>query len=192
MTNDQVPESSDALKRVTMLANLIIEKQKQIAAREAEQKLDVEALKKLEQTDLPELMRELTLTEITLEDGSGVKVLDDIQCGITEERRPAAHAWLEENGFGGLIKTALSILYGRDERERCREDAARITELLGCEVISSESVHPATLKSFLKERREAGDSPPEELFGIFPFVRAKITPPAKPKAKKYAPKGANF
>jgi hypothetical protein len=176
--------TSDALVRVTALANIITEMTKAIAQREEEQRLAKQALRRVEEEDLPELMRELTLTEIRLEDGSAVKVSDEVNCSITVERKPAAHAWLVENGFGGLIKTELTLSYGRDQQEQAHKDALRIQKSLKIPVEVSEVVHPQTLKSFIKERLEAGEAPPTDLFGIHPFVKAKVTLPAAPKAPK--------
>ena len=47
-----------------------------------------------------------------------------------------------------------------------------------------EAVHPATLKSFVKERMAAGASPPADMFGIFPYDKAKVKPPKAKAAKK--------
>lgn len=185
---DAAPEPTDGLARVTQLALALMAAQLDVTNKDRELSVAKENARKLEQEDLPELMRELTLTELKLENGFTVKVLDDVQCGISVERRPGAHAWLVEHGFGGLIKTELQIEFGRDEQDEAAKARDEIAETIGREVVMIEAVHPATLKSFIKEQLAGGVALPTELFGIHPFVRAKIEPPKKVAPKKFTPK----
>jgi hypothetical protein len=168
---------SDALVRITTMAALLVGAIERVAKADAELKAAKETQRRLEQDDLPELMRELTLTEIKLADGSAVTVVNEVDCSITEERRPAAHAWLEEHGFGGLIKTAVTVDFARDEREAAAQCAVQIEETLGRPAQVGERVHPATLKAFVKEQLAAGAGVPFDLFGVRPYAKAKITAP---------------
>lgn len=178
---------SDALVRIAVLARLLADQQKAVAAAESQLQLLKEEMRRTETEDLPELMKELGLSEVKLEDGSKVEVKPDVQCGITEDRRPAAHAWLEAHGFGGLIKTELRLGFDRDEREAAKDMAKKIAQEFEREVEFVDAVHPGTLKSFIKEQMALGaegSNPPKELFGIFPYNKAKVTPPKAPKPSK--------
>ena len=110
-----------------------------------------------------------------LEDGSSVKVVDEVDCHISIERRATAHAWLTDNGFGGLIKSALTVEFGRNEHEEALAAAAKIQDLLGRGSTFNESVHASTLKAFIKEQMAAGVTIPMEMFGIRPYAKAKLT-----------------
>lgn len=171
---------SDSLKQISALAALL--REGHAAVESATEKLSTlkAEVRKLEEEDLPELMRELGLSEIKLEDGSSVKVVDEVDCHISIERRAAAHAWLTDNGFGGLIKSALTVEFGRNEHEEALAAAAKIQDLLGRGSTFNESVHASTLKAFIKEQMAAGVTIPTEMFGIRPYAKAKLT---KPKAK---------
>ena len=127
-----------------------------------------EAFRRIEQEDLPELMRELGLDLVRLENGTTVSVDSDVQCAITEANRPAAHAWLVKHGFDGLIKTEVVRAFGRGELAEAQELAGTIGGAL------TEKVHPATLKAFVKEQMQAGQVVPFDLFSVFPFNRAKL------------------
>ena len=178
-------QAGDSLARVAKMAHLMMSIGQTIAEQEATLAKTKAAFTQIEQEDLPELMRELTLTEIKLDDGTAIEVKDDVQCGITEANRPAAHAWLDKNGFGGLIKTVIVIAFTRDERKAAEAAAVKIQKTLKREVLVNESVHAATLKSFVKEQLAQSKEVPTTTFSVHPFVRAKITPPsasAKPKA----------
>jgi len=171
---------SDSLKQISGLAALLREGHAAVdAATESLSRLKAE-VRQIEEEDLPELMRELGLSEIKLEDGSSVKVVDEVDCGISIERRPAAHAWLADNGFGGLIKSAGVVEVGRNEPDEAGAAAAKMHDLLGRDAAFNESVHASTLKAFIKEQMAAGVTIPMELFGIRPYAKAKLT---KAKAK---------
>jgi hypothetical protein len=157
------------LQRALKLAELLLAARKHLEAVEAQLKTAKEDVRRLEQEDLPELMQELGLETFKLTTGETIEVKQDIECGISEERRARAHAWLTDNGFGGLIKTEVVAKFGRDERDA----AVAAAEQIGGEMV--ERVHPSTLKSFVKEQMEAGRAIPFDLFAIHPFNRVKIT-----------------
>lgn len=192
---DQMQADAKPVDRLERVAELVKLASQQAAALERANANAAVAKADLGRTlreDLPELMRELTLTELKLEDGTEVEVRDEVDCGITEANREKAHEWLREHKFGGLIKAAISVYFNTGEEEFMKETLAAIEEQLEDtdkvpEVI--EAVHPATLKAFIKERRAAAteapdDVPPTELFGIFPYSVAKVKPPKAPKAPK--------
>ena len=157
------------LQRVVQLAELLLKLRANVSRLEDELKAAKEDVRRVEQEDLPDLMQELGLQTFKLATGEVVDVKQDVECGISEERRARAHAWLTENGFGGLIKTEVVAKFGRDERDA----AVACAEQIGGEMI--ERVNPATLKSFVKEQMEAGRAIPFDLFAIHPFNRVKIT-----------------
>lgn len=161
-------EQKASLERIVALAKILRQRQDEVADLTTELADAKEALRKVEQEDLPELMRELGLELMRLEDGSVVEVTDEVNCAITEANREKAHAWLTENGFDGLIKTEVSVSYGRGERAQAIVLAASIGGTM------KEAVHPATLKSFVKEQMAAGVKVPFDLFSVFPYAKAKL------------------
>lgn len=157
------------IQRAVQLAELLQQTRKEVERMEDELAVKKADLRRLEQEDLPELMTELELASFKLKDGSSVEVMPDVDCGISEERRRAAHDWLIQHNFGGLIKTEVKVAFGRGELEAAKECADKI----GGEM--KEVVHPATLKSFIKEQLAAGAAIPFDLFGVRPFNKVKIT-----------------
>jgi len=179
------PAPGDKLTQVKALADLLVAAETNVTACEAQFTQAKETRRRIQEDDLPELMRELGLKEVALEDGSKVAVVDEVSCAITVERRPAAHAWLTSHGFGGLIKSAITIEFGRDEFEKAKTYVAEIEQLTEHRAELDEAVHPATLKAFLKEQLEAGTPLPTELFGMRAYSKAKLTmPKAKVSRKK--------
>lgn len=166
--------SEDKLQQVMALAYLMVEQEREVAALEEALKETKAALQRTQTEDLPALMEEIGMLSVTLKDGSKVDVVEDIQCGIKVADRDAAHKWLIDNGFGGLIKTQVITEFGRGQLEDAINYAAEANAKFPANPAGvKDTVHPATLKSFLKEQLEKGAALPMELFGVRPFNRAK-------------------
>jgi hypothetical protein len=189
-------DTKENLMRVSAMAATMIKAGEEVVALEAQLKEAQAAYRRMEQEDLPDLMREVGLPEIVLADGTRIKLVEDVICGISDETRAAAFAWLREHNFDGIIKSNLTLTYGRGEDAKMREAQEFIAERLGIKPEASASVHYQTLKAFIKERRAAAglepeSVPPDELFGVFPFTRADVKLPAgrvAPSKPKFARK----
>ena len=140
-------------------------------------------LSKILMERIPDIMDELALEDFKMLDGSKITVKKDVKASISEERKPAAFAWLRQNDFDGIIKTNVSAAFGKGETEQAEQARAALVAA-GFEATVAESVHYQTLKAFVKERLEAGTKIPMETFGVFEFKIAKIDPPKAPKARK--------
>lgn len=156
------------LQRVKELAKLMIAQRKVVEDIEAQLAQAKRDLAKIETEDLPELMREVELKSVTTDAGEVIEIVDEVSCGITEEKRFAAHKWLLDNGFGGLIKTEVVAKFGKGDYEKAMEAAQQIGGIV------TESVHAQTLKAFVKEQMAKGTLPPQDLFGIYPYSKAKL------------------
>ena len=170
---------SEQLERMMEMADQLLLTQDRVKALVDELSEAKSELTRLEQEDLPELMREVGFTSFTVKDGRVIELVDEISCGITEENRPAAMAWLDDNGFGGLIKTKLEVVFNREDRavaiklaDRMADEAEREEVIIDREVV--ENVHAATLKKFIKEEMEKGKTVPADLFSVHPYSKVKI------------------
>lgn len=175
------PPEADLLAQISGLAAVLLDRKAEVEQREEQLKAAKEELRKVEREDLPELMRSVGMSELRLDDGSRVAVADDVECHISEERKAAAHAWLEANGFGGLIKTSVEVSFGKNERAEAIAFVGEVRKITARPIDLNEGVHSATLKAFVKERLAAGEIVPFDLFGVFPFARAKVTAARKRK-----------
>ena len=161
------------LKRVVELGELM--RQQEIEVERLTKELK-EAKKRFDQTSrdvLPDIMSELGLNEITLSDGSKITVKEEVDAAITERTRGAALDWLNENGFGGLIKTALSVSFGTGERDIALELMEQLAQDYP-DTSMKEVVHPQTLKAFVREQMAAGAAIPMDIFNIRPYNIVKL------------------
>lgn len=145
---------------------------------------------------LPERMAALRLSSFTLIDGSAVDVSRQYFASIPteehiekerdpdkraqlEQRRRDAFAWLRQSGNGDLIKNQIKASLGKGEDAVAASVVKTLIDL-GVDFKQAESVHPATLKSFVKEQISNGVSGFRgELLGAFALDVAKITPRKK-------------
>lgn len=162
------------IQRAVQLAELLLQLRdgverlsKQLDAAKAD-------LRRVEQEDLPDLMQELGLETFRLKTGETIEVKPEVECNISEDRRRAAHDWLNANGFGGLIKTEVVATFGRGELAEAQRLAAEIAHQ-GHTPNVVERVHPSTLKSFIKEQMAAGKPVPFDLFGVHPYSKVKVS-----------------
>ena len=170
----QESEPGGDLQRIVKLATHMANQATTVESLEKQLKDAKADLRRIETEDLPELMREVGLSSIDLADGSRVEVLEEVDCSITEARRDAAHGWLVDNGFGGLIKTQVITAFERGEIEAAFEYAQQANAAWPEHPATlKDTVHPATLKSFVKEQLAAGADLPYDLFGVRPYSRAK-------------------
>jgi len=127
--------------------------------------------------DLPDLLRETgNITGIDLEDGSKLVIRDIISAHIKVENRDQAYQWLRDNGYDDIIKNTVSTDFGRGE-EDLAEGMMQILKDNGLEAQRKSSIHPSTLRAFVKEQLKSGvgeEEFPSELFGAYLGQRAEI------------------
>lgn len=151
-----------------------------VARREAELKAAQEALRKIKEQEIPEFMeQQLGLEELTLRDGTKIKIDEAVRAGITKERSREALKWLRDPKGGdapALIKSILKVDFGRGEDEKMQKALAtlRAQDLV---VEQVEGVHAQTLGAWVREKLAAGKLPDValELLGVHRQKFAKIT-----------------
>ena len=116
----------------------------------------------------------MNLQKFTLTDGSEIAIKPVYSASIPKDRRDEAYDWLRENGFGDLVKNNVTVTFGRGEDEKAVEFQGLVRSN-GFEPVQLEKVEPMTLKGWLRERVEAGDAVPLDLFGAYIANRATIT-----------------
>jgi hypothetical protein len=142
-------------------------------------------LKKISEETIPNLFMELHLSEFKLDDGSKVVVKPYYSASISEENKVEAFAWLRSHNLADLIKHEVKVIFGKGEDAEC-DKLQQELKRLNVNYTDKETVHPQTLKAFVKERMEKmGDQTdpserlPIETFGVYVGKQTKITLPKK-------------
>lgn len=163
-----------SLDEMKQLADALKEAEDDTAKAEAKLKEVKERERMIREETIPSAMQELGLESITLDTGEKLAVKQEVYASIPAAGKPKAYAWLNDNGFGGLVKVSIELQFGKGEQD----DAVALTTELrerGLEVLAYEDVHASTLKAFLKEQISKGTNIPLDLFGARPVWQAKIT-----------------
>ena len=123
---------------------------------------------------IPTMMQEMNISTLKLADGSSVEVKPVYGASIPKTRQEEAFKWLRENGLGDLIKNEVTVAFGRGEDNKAA-DYATLAQRQGFEPVQKLKVEPMTLKALVRERLEAGQENPTDLFNVFAGSRTKIT-----------------
>lgn len=164
---------TDILEQITQLAVTQLALQAQLAATEDLVKQIKERLRQVQEVDLPMAMAEAGISAFTLEDGSSITIRDEVTASIPAKSKGEAYAWLDAHGFGDLIKTQVAAQFGRGELEEAREIAGfLVSQGVAAEV--NQTIHPQTLKAWVREQLAEGRDIPLDLFGVFQSTKAII------------------
>tara|TARA_R110000868_G_scaffold24983_1_gene97718 strand:+ start:1882 stop:2514 length:633 start_codon:yes stop_codon:yes gene_type:complete len=161
------------LNSVADLARAIRDKEDTIANIEKQLKQQKEQLLKLSDEEMPAMLSEMGISAFELDDGSKVVVKSTYGASIRVADRHSAFNWLRDNGYDDIIKNTVSCQFGRGEDDKAGAFAA-FAEMEGFYAEQKTEVHPQTLRAFVKERVEAGEEFPMELFGAWIGQRATI------------------
>ena len=123
---------------------------------------------------IPTMMQEMNLSTLKLSDGSSVEVKPIYGASISPAKKEEAFNWLRSNGLGDLIKNEITVSFGRNEDNKAA-DYAVLAQGQGYQPVQKLKVEPMTLKALVRERLEAGQEMPTELFNVFAGNRTKIT-----------------
>jgi hypothetical protein len=130
-------------------------------------------LKVVQEKQLPDAMDDAGILYYGTDDGLEIEVEDKIMGGLKVENRPAGHSWLEEQGYGRIIKSKVVADFTREELET----AYKLVEELrskGLVVNLERNVHPQTLLAFIKEQLAEGRDIPLEIFSVYQQRSAKV------------------
>ena len=161
------------LTSLASLARKIQEEEKNIATLEETLKEAKKKLLKLTDEDMPAVMQEVGMNKFELDDGSTVEVKPTYGASILVDNRPQAYEWLRENGYDDIIKNNVTCSFGRGEDDKALAFKTFAAEK-GYVANQKTEIHSQTLRAFVKERVEAGDAFPMELFGAWVGQRAVI------------------
>jgi hypothetical protein len=144
-------------------------KEKEIELKKLKKDLDV-----VSGEVIPTMMTEMNISTLKLADGSAVEVKPIYGASISIDKKEKAFNWLRNNGLGDLIKNEITVSFGRNEDNKATAYAG-LAAGQGFQPVQKLKVEPMTLKALVRERIEAGQDMPSDLFNVFAGNRTKIT-----------------
>ena len=162
----QVIHKTDNIKTLADQVEKLNSLQNDIESQEGNLKKTKKQFDYLSGEVIPTMMAEMGLSHLKLMDGSSVDVKPNYSASISIANREKAFNWLRDNGLGDIIKNEILVSFGRNEDNK----AATYAELAkgqGFQPTQKMKVEPMTLKALVRERIEAGQEMPTEIFGVF-------------------------
>lgn len=179
------------MEQMVEAANQLLAAETATAEAEAALKTAKEKERQLREEVVPGMFDELGIKKLTLEDGSIFSVKDDVYAAPPADRKSEMYAWLAEHDFDGIIKTEVSVAFGKGEIDKARE---LVDDLVGLGVdhaVINQSIHHQTLTAFLRERlADMDENAPKvdlDLFGARPVSVATVKAPPKSRIPKARP-----
>ena len=142
-------------------------------AEESVKKLKEKA-KQISTVEIPAMMDDMQITKLKLKDGESVEIKKIYGAYISPDQQEAAFTWLRNNGLGDIIKNDITVTFGKGEDNKAAEYAV-LAKGQGYEPVQKIGVHPQTLKAMVRERLEANQDVPSDLFKPFEGNQTKIT-----------------
>ena len=162
------PDQSDILGQIASMAERQRMYQEDVEYLEKQLKLAKERLVSVSEHELPALLDQVGVAELTTTNGAKVKIKETIRANISKERQNSAMDWLVENGHGGMIKSEVVAKYDRGNEDVAVDMARMLAHKLGEDHVSmGRKVEPSTLRAFIRRELEAGTDIPLELFGVY-------------------------
>lgn len=161
------------LNEIKTLIDTLIHKDEDVICAENLFKKEKEEARKLREEVIPCALQELGLTKIVLESGETITLSQEVYASIPSDKKHQAFNWLESNGFDGLIKVDVVTSFSKGQHK----DAQAFTQELykkGLCAKLNQTVHPQTLKAFIKEQLGKGSDIPLDYFGANPVFKVKI------------------
>lgn len=168
--------SGNILTRIAEAARLQLKLEQELSGLEKDVETKKEELRRVAETVLPDLMEEAQQEELKTADGIKVKVSERIQASIPKKdpaRAVKCFKFIEDQGDERLIKRSFKIEFGREEEkwaDKFERDLKQRKRPLN--VVRDKTVHPSTLKAYIKEKLESGVDVPLDAFSV---LRQRVT-----------------
>ena len=174
-TDGEASASPDALAQLRKNIQEMIDLETVVAQYEDDLKAAKKSLQSLRTGRLPDLMAEIQSDHFS-HGGWEVKLTDFVSGSLPKdpEKRKLAMDWLEKHEAEGLIKTDVSMSFGKSQYDEAVTVAESLIEE-GHAVNVTSGVHAQTLQAFARERIRNGEEIDAELLGLYTGKVVKAT-----------------
>ena len=114
---DEMPDQTDVLGQIAALADQQKEYQDDVERLELELKRAKARLTSISEHELPALLEQVGVAELTTANGAKIKIKETIRVNVSKQNQNLAMDWLVENGHGGMIKSEVTAKYDRGQED---------------------------------------------------------------------------
>lgn len=150
---------------------LLWEAQKEAERLETELKAANARVRMISEETIPATLEDMGLDEVVVKGGLKVTVKTKTFTSPKADRKDELYDWLEQHGYGGIIKRQAVFHVGRDNEKEAKAWIKTIKKFPGS---FERDVHSSTLKSFVTGAEKEGVEIPQELFGVRKLKVAEV------------------
>lgn len=166
--------SSNLKVVLQQLADELIEAEEQVRIKEEELAQAKGVLKDIAEKRIPEATEGMDGT-LDLGDGRKLVIKEEIRASIAGDKKYPAIRWLDDHGYGNIVKRKLELLFEREEEQLAKAVMETIRGAgFNVPIKEDHSVHWQTLVAWVKEQLSEGVELPTEVFGIYRQRTAKV------------------
>lgn len=135
-------------------------------------------IKTISEVLIPELFDTIQMTSVTLKSGEKVQVMETYAAGIIKKNQEECFKWLKEHKHDGIITHEVRAKFKKGDEKKVKQllDFVNKSKIL---VNDKKTVHPQTLKAFVKEQIENEATTkvefPRDLFSVFTIKQTKVS-----------------
>lgn len=167
-----VAPSDEALATIGKLANQQLAAIRRVEQLNEELRAAKADLTKISQDLLPDAMKAVGLQEFTLDSGEKITIKEDVYASIPNGKLADAVRWFREHNHGAIIKNQFKVDFGAGDDEQAGV-VATFLDSNGLDYDQKLSVHPGTLKRWVKDQLAEGNEVPETIT-YYEFRESKI------------------
>lgn len=131
-------------------------------------------LKDVSEHQIPNLMDEMGLEKFKTKKGFTIQVKKKLRLSIAGDKKQPAIKWLEEHGYGDVVKRLVSVPFGVNEGEKVDMLIDELSPRYPGINLDSK-VEPQTLTALITKLMKDGVDVPLEVFGGYEQRTTKIT-----------------
>lgn len=167
-----------ALSQFRDLVTQLQAREAELAELETQVKAKKAEISDIAEKQLPVLVESIGLgDEMPLANGTKLVIKRNHGASPLKDNRDKCWDWMEQNGYGHLVKRTVSVPFNKDEGKAWLLMAE--LEQQGIAFDNLRKVETQTLSKFVRDAEARGEEIPEDLFGVYRTAVAKIT--GKPK-----------
>ncbi|RPJ39964.1 MAG: hypothetical protein EHM35_00840 [Planctomycetaceae bacterium] len=167
------PDQTDALGKISTLAEEMADLGQQIEAAEALVERLTKQRDEIAERRLPELFDQVGMKEFKTTQGVHLVKKDKVQHSVSKDRKAAAMKWLDEHGHGGMIKNTVVVAFNKGQEKEVA-DLRKTLEPKFENVRTDQEVASASLGALIRSLIEEGKEVPHDVFGIHEFSIVEI------------------
>lgn len=164
---------STNLSDVRALALKQLELEAEVNRIESSLKDAKEALRKVQEGELPAALKAAGITTFGLDNGMTVSYEEDLKISVPKVRKAQIIAHMKEWGYEANVSNTLTIDLGKGNDNAVKSLMATAEEM-GVKAILDEDIPSGTVKKALRKRMDEGKSDDLTFFGAFPFTKATV------------------